>query len=100
MLKVTAPGVAGSLIDLFNFSLKTGEIPSEWKSANITPEFKNCSKEDVNNHRPVSVLPVVTKVFETIVHVQLSEYLERNFTSRSVWFSSQTHYLGCSAKGN
>ena len=40
LLKLTAPGIAGSLTHLFNCSLKTGEIPSEWKSANITPVFK------------------------------------------------------------
>ena len=78
LLKLTAPGVARSLTQLFNYSLKTGEIPSEWKSANITPVLKKGRKEDVNNYRPISVLPIVAKVFERIVHKQLYEYLERN----------------------
>ena len=65
LLKLTAPGIAGSLTHLFNCSLKTGEVPSEWKSANITPVFKKGRKEDVNNYRPVSVLPIIAKVFET-----------------------------------
>ena len=56
--------------------MKTGEIPSEWKSANITPVLKKGRKEDVNNYRPISVLPIVAKVFERIVHKQLYEYLE------------------------
>ena len=58
--------------------MKTGEIPSEWKSANITPVLNKGRKEDVNNYRPISVLPIVAKVFERIVHKQLYEYLERN----------------------
>ena len=97
LLKLTAPSVARSLTQLFNYSLQTGEIPSEWKSANITPVLKKGRKEDVNNYRPISVLPIVAKVFERIVHKQLYEYLER---SRPVRLSSQTQYLGCSAKGN
>ena len=78
LLKLTAPGIAGSLTHLFNCSLKIGEILSEWKSANITPVFKKGRKEDVNNYRSVSVLPIIAKVFERNVHKQLHEYLERN----------------------
>ena len=63
LLKLTAPGIAGRLTHLFNCSLKTGEIPSEWKSANITPVFKKGKKADVNNYRPLSVLPIIAKVF-------------------------------------
>ena len=50
LLKLTAPGIAVRLTHLFNCSLKTGEIPSEWKSANITPVFKKGKKADVNNY--------------------------------------------------
>ena len=64
LLKLTTPGVARSLSQLL--IVKTGEIPSEWKSANITPVLKKGRKEDVNNYRPISVLPIVAKVFERI----------------------------------
>ena len=74
---LTAPGIAGSLSHLFNYSLRTGEIPSEWKSANITPVLKG-RKEDIKNYRLVLVLPIVAKVFERIVHRQLYVYLEEN----------------------
>ena len=73
LLKLAAPGIAESLTHLFNCSLKSGEIPSKWKSANITPVFKKGRKEDVKYYRPVSVLPTIAKVFEKIVHKQLHE---------------------------
>ena len=58
LLKLTAPGVARSLT---HYSQKTGEIPSEWKSANITPVLKKGRKEDVNNYRPIFVLLLLPK---------------------------------------
>ncbi len=73
-----AIGIAGSLTQLFNYSLRTGEIPSEWKMANVTPVLKKGSRVDINNYRPMSVLPTVAKVFERIVHRQLYSYLEEN----------------------
>ena len=44
VLKTTAPGIAKSLTQLFNYSLKTGGIPEEWKVANVTPVFKKGRK--------------------------------------------------------
>ena len=78
LLKMAAPAIAESLTSLFNHSLETGEIPSEWKAACVTPVPKKGDKQSVKNYRPVSVLPVVAKVFEAMVHAQLFNYLENN----------------------
>ena len=53
-----------------NASLKCGKLPEEWKSAHITPVSKVGDSEGAENFRPVSVLPVVVKVFEWLVHKQ------------------------------
>ena len=37
ILRVAAAGISGSLTSLFNYSLESGELPGEWKSAHITP---------------------------------------------------------------
>ena len=50
----------------------------EWKSAHITPVPKEGDGNQVGNFRPVSVLSVVVKVFEKIVHRQLYTYLQEN----------------------
>ena len=43
--------------------------------ARVTPVFKKSVKSDLNNYRPISVIPVVAKVFEKIVYDQLYQYL-------------------------
>jgi len=42
----------------------------------VTPIFKSGSKQDIDNYRPVSVLPTCSKIFEKVVHQQVSDYLE------------------------
>ena len=48
-----------------------GIFPSDWKMAKVTPIFKNGSKSDLNNYRPISVIPTVAKIFEKIISDQL-----------------------------
>ena len=72
----TAPAIVGSLTSLFNSSLVSGMILSEWKAANITPVPKVADGELVKDYRPISVLPIVAKVFEALVHTQLYSFLE------------------------
>ena len=48
-----------------------GEIPRSWKAATVTPLHKSESHCDPNNFRPISVLPVVMKIFEHAIHKQL-----------------------------
>lgn len=66
------------LTKLFNKSLTTGYVPSCWKNKRVSPLFKSGDPSDVNNYRPISILPVVMKVFEKIVHEQMVEFLLEN----------------------
>ena len=50
-------------------SLSSGQIPTEWKSADITPIHKKDSKEPAENYRPISILPIGSKVLERCVYV-------------------------------
>ena len=45
-----------------------GNLPQIWKLARITPLFKEGKADEVNNCKPVSVLPVLSKIFERLVH--------------------------------
>ena len=78
LLKITAEAIAPSLTRLFNFSFETGQFPAEWKQAKICAIFKKGSKLEVGNYRPISILPVVSKVIERIVQKQLYSYLTEN----------------------
>ena len=71
--------IAESLTLIFNQSLLTGIFPDEWKSARVTPLYKNSGKRnDPTNYRPISVIPVVAKVFERVVYDQLYHHLTEN----------------------
>ena len=78
LLKIAADVVAPSLTGIFNQSLVTGIFPSDWKMAKVSPIFKNGSKSDLNNYRPISVIPTVAKIFEKIIYDQLYQYLNEN----------------------
>ena len=73
LLKIATDVVGPSLRCIFNQSLLTGIYPSDWKLAKVTPIFKNGSKSDLNNYRPISVIPAVAKIFD-----QLYNYLNVN----------------------
>ena len=79
LLRECADLISDSLAYLFNQSIKTGIFPDEWKSARVTPLYKNAGKRnDMTNYRPISIVPVVAKVFERIIYDQLYKYLNDN----------------------
>jgi hypothetical protein len=78
ILKVAATELAHPLATIFNFSLLTGQIPDEWKSAKVSALHKDGDVQDPTNYRPISVIPIVMKVFERSVHRQLYKYVSDN----------------------
>ena len=77
-LKENASTIAGPLSHIINLSLSTSTIPADWKTAKIIPIFKSGQPNDPNNYRPISILPVMSKILERAVHSQLIKYLEDN----------------------
>lgn len=78
LLKMTKNVIAESLCDIINKSLSTGVVPREWKKARVVPIFKSGDISSLNNYRPISILPIVSKIIERAVHQQLSEFLDVN----------------------
>ena len=58
-----------------NKSIVSGELPRDWKLAVVTPLFKSGSVSEPSNYRPVSILPVISKLTERIACTQLMSYL-------------------------
>ena len=77
-LKMAANIIAPSLTSIFLKSILTGIYPNDWKMAKVTPLFKKGIQSDPNNYRPISVIPIISKVFERIVYNQLFHYLDDN----------------------
>ena len=58
--------------------LITGIFPERIKIAKVLPLYKKDDKELLNNYRPISLLPVISKIFERIIYNQLYSYFEIN----------------------
>ena len=78
MLKETATSVAPSLTKLFQISLKKGKIPKLWKEANVLPLHKKGDKTSFANYRPISLLSIVSKVYEKLIFKHVYNYLRDN----------------------
>ena len=78
VLQKTAKAASHPLTLIFNRSLETGEVPDDWRTANVTPIHKKGDKTDPSNYRPVSLTSQVCKVMESIVRRHLMTHLVRN----------------------
>ena len=78
LLRVCPDLIAESLCTIFNRSINTGILPTDWKSSKVIPLFKKGERRDLNNYRPISIIPVVAKVFERIIYNQVYGFLVDN----------------------
>ena len=63
---------------IVNTSIVTNAYPNIWKNPYVIPAYKSGDVDKVTNYRPISLLPIVSKILEKIVANQLTEYLETN----------------------
>ena len=88
-LKLALPFIENSLACLFNTSLETSQFPDSWKLARVTSIFKEGDKADKSNYRPISVLPVISRLFEKLVANQLYQHMYDN----GLFSSEQSGFL-------
>lgn len=75
LLKTLAPAIAPNLATIMNRSMAIGSFPSVWKRANVAAVWKGKgSKTDAGNYRPISILPVLARMFEREVAGQLAKH--------------------------
>ena len=75
LIKACGDAILPPLHYLFNLSISSLTFPDQWKSAIVTPLFKSGSTSDPNNYRPISVLPVISKLLEPLIHNQMTDHL-------------------------
>lgn len=78
LLKDSAYVLTPYLKLIFNLSLSAGIFPNDWKIARVAPVHKSEKKDDCGNYRPISVLSLVSKLFEKLVYEQVNNYLINN----------------------
>ena len=80
LLKDNKDFYAAYIAKYINNSLKSAKFPNCSKLASITPVFKKNARPSKNNYRPVSVLSVISKIFERIICNQLSAFFQEIFS--------------------
>ncbi|XP_072931145.1 uncharacterized protein [Epargyreus clarus] len=66
------------LCHIYNLCFEKGIFPSVFKKAIVTPIYKSGNKEDVNNYRPISVLPALSKILEKLINYRLRKFFADN----------------------
>ena len=75
MLKGTVSCITLTVTKIFNLSIKTGLFPQSWKCARVVPIPKGGDLSNPTNYRPISILPILSKVLEKHVHSIISDHL-------------------------
>ncbi len=79
MLKSTASSIAYPLSHIFNLSLQSGILPSDWKHSHIVPIPKTKSpSSSPSDYRPISLLPIISKVLERHVYNFIFDFCNRH----------------------
>ena len=78
VIRTAAPYISNVVANLFNASFQCGRFPSIWKTARVTPLFKGGSQTERDNYRPISVLPCISKVYESFANNDLQRFATDN----------------------
>ena len=91
LLKAIGTELSKPLTIIVNQCLLTGIFPSLLKIAKVKPLFKRGDVSQLNNYRPISLLPTISKVFERIIYSQLYAYFNENnlLTEQQYGFRAQ-----------
>ncbi|CAM5090681.1 unnamed protein product, partial [Natator depressus] len=83
VLKELADVIAEPLAIIFENSWRMGEVPDDWKKANVVPIFKKGKKEDPGNYRPVSLTSVPGKIMEQVLKESILKHLDESKVIRN-----------------
>ena len=99
VIKDCLPAILPSLTSIINATFEFDTFPLAWKTAEVTPIPKVGDHNIPNNNRPISLLPVLSKVCERVAHDQFTSYLlsRGHFSSKQSgnkrWHSTETSVI-------
>ena len=85
ILKASIESCSEVLTKLFDNTILNSDFPDKLEVADVRPLFKKDDPQKSKNYGPVSVLPVVSKVFERLLHKQMSLHVEEYMSPYLVW---------------
>ena len=96
VIKESAPVIIPSIVSIINSSFNSSVFPSVWKMAEVCPIPKEGDHGEASNSRPISPLPILSKVCEKVAHDQLTSYLTEkqrlafNQSGNKKWHATKT----------
>ena len=91
-LKEGASILASPLTDLCNLSISLSSFLDECKVAKLKPLYKKTPKTKPKNYRPISLLPLISKIIEKIIHNQTQSFLDENKILYTYQSGFRKHY--------
>ena len=73
-ISLIVPHLIHHITFIINSCISAGKFPSQWKIANVLPIPKNNTPSELSHFRPISLLPVFSKILEKVVYEQLNNY--------------------------
>ena len=80
--------ISGPLAQIINLSIQTSKFPDLCKIAKLIALFKKGSRTEAKNYRPISLLPLLSKIFEKVVHIQTDNF----FTANQILYTHQSGF--------
>ncbi len=91
MIKAEKYVFAKLLKPLINESISSGSFPDILKHATVIPVYKKGDKDNLNNYRPIALLPVMSKIFEKVLNLQLTKVIDIGFIDDNQFGFRQSH---------
>ena len=92
LLKTLGPYISNSLATLINQSFFKGIFPNKLKVAKVIPVFKKGDTETKSNYRPISLLPVFSKLYEKLMYKRLYSFITHNKVIYPLQFGFQENH--------
>ena len=91
-LKEGAPVLASPITNLINLSISLSSFPDDCKIAKLKPLYKKEAKTKPKNYQPISLLPLISKIIERIIHDQTQVFLDENKILYTYQSGFRKHY--------
>ena len=86
VIKLNTDIITNFVFHNFNNSLSSSNFPLEMKQADVIPIFKKGDKTDKENYRPISILTILSKIYERLIYEQIYPYFDHIFSKYQCGF--------------
>ena len=97
IVKLIMDEIVPAVTHIVNLSIEQKAFPTMWKLAKIIPLLKKDDPLEVKNYRPVAILPILSKVLERVVFLQIVEYMESEDLFHPNHHGFRSNHSTCSA---